>query len=775
MSNSKLNNIEAIGLLSIIMANKIILNLPELIISSTGSAAWLNTLYIIIIAFIFIAIVLKLMNKFPGEDILDISQNIGGPILKIIVGAVQILLLFFIAGSTIRSFSYTLKTIYFTQSPIVFIVLFMIIPVIIANKLGIKSISKICLYIIPIAYIGLIILLLAPVKDFEFQRIFPILGYGFNATFISGISNLFALSGLGYIFLMPSVLDKNSNIRKITTISLILSSIALFFSILCMLFIFSFHVNTNENMTLYLLTMVVHHGNVIHGINILFMIVWILSIIAYISTTIFFIILILKKLLCLQNKSSKNISYINYFIAALLLICSIVFQNYPTIYFAMQNIVTPAILCFVFIVDPLILILAVLKNRIKRFLRTACSIFIIISLLFCLTGCYDATGIEELAYVVAIGLDLNDNNELELSVQIATSENNSSGESSSNSSGSTSQSNSSNVTTVKCNTIDSGLSLINNHISKKLNLSHCQVILISEKLAKQGISLYLDSLLNNSELRNDCSIIVTRCDAKEYLNNVKPALENLTARFYESTLNSAKYTGYTVDITLFEFYSKVKDSCSESYAILGTALSESQMSYNAKENADYIAGDNPITDKDVIDNLGIAVFKGDKLVGELSGLDSICHILVNNELKSCVLSIPSPFDVEKFIDLCVTSEKKTKSKVTFINGSPNITIDVYLLAQGLSIDNYLDYDSEDQLKAIEISASDYISQKVSNYLYKTSKDFGSDICGFGVHALKNYLTIQDWYASNWLDNYRNSTFNVNVHLTVKSGNLFDKT
>ena len=66
-------------------------------------------------------------------------------------------------------------------------------------------------------------------------------------------------------------------------------------------------------------------------------------------------------------------------------------------------------------------------------------------------------------------------------------------------------------------------------------------------------------------------------------------------------------------------------------------------------------------------------------------------------------------------------------------------------------------------------------QKVSNYLYKTSKDFGSDICGFGVYALKNYLTIQDWYASNWLDNYRNSTFNVNVHLTVKSGNLFDKT
>ena len=50
---------------------------------------------------------------------------------------------------------------------------------------------------------GLIILLLAPIKDFEVQRVFPVLGYGLDKTFISGTSNLFALSGLGYIFLLP--------------------------------------------------------------------------------------------------------------------------------------------------------------------------------------------------------------------------------------------------------------------------------------------------------------------------------------------------------------------------------------------------------------------------------------------------------------------------------------------------------------------------------------------------------------------------------------------
>ena len=123
-------------------------------------------------------------------------------------------------------------------------------------------------------------------------------------------------------------------------------------------------------------------------------------------------------------------------------------------------------------------------NSLMLILKRIITILLIISILFMLTGCYDATGIEELAYVVAIGLDVNDNNELELSVQIATSDNKSSGDSS----GSTSQSSSSNVSTIKCNTIGTGFSLINNHISKKINLSHCQVIIISEDLAKHGIS-----------------------------------------------------------------------------------------------------------------------------------------------------------------------------------------------------------------------------------------------------------------------------------------------
>ena len=99
----------------------------------------------------------------------------------------------------------------------------------------------------------------------------------------------------------------------------------------------------------------------------------------------------------------------------------------------------------------------------KKIFKFTTSFLLLISILFNLTGCYDAAGIEELAYVVAIGLDITETNELELTVQIATS---GSSSSSSGSSENSSQSKETTITTVKCTSIDSGISLINNHITK---------------------------------------------------------------------------------------------------------------------------------------------------------------------------------------------------------------------------------------------------------------------------------------------------------------------
>ena len=85
------------------------------------------------------------------------------------------------------------------------------------------------------------------------------------------------------------------------------------------------------------------------------------------------------------------------------------------------------------------------------------------------------------------------------------------------------------------------------------------------------------------------------------------------------------------------------------------------------------------------------------------------------------------------------------------------------------------YLSKDVLAAISNSCNSYIESMFLDYLYKTSKNYKSDISGFGNFALKNFLTTQDYENYNWRENYKNSFFHVNVDTSVKSGMLITAT
>ena len=184
-------------------------------------------------------------------------------------------------------------------------------------------------------------------------------------------------------------------------------------------------------------------------------------------------------------------------------------------------------------------------------------------LLISLTGCYDTRALESLSYVVAIGLDKGNDNILRLSLQFASPSSGSSGGNSGSSqfSGTT-------VSTVECNSFESGINLINSYISNQVNLSHAKVIVISESLAVEGIGEYLSAFINDVEIRDHCNIIISRCSAEDFLNNSAPTLEELSARYYEQVLSSSSYTGFTDNISIFNFYSAYKSNTYEPVAIL---------------------------------------------------------------------------------------------------------------------------------------------------------------------------------------------------------------
>ena len=335
------------------------------------------------------------------------------------------------------------------------------------------------------------------------------------------------------------------------------------------------------------------------------------------------------------------------------------------------------------------------------------------------------------------------------------------------------------VTTVECNSFDSGINLINNYISKQVNLAHAKVIVFSEELASNGISKYISSFINNAEIRPDCNIIICKTTAEDFLNNSTPSLETLSARYYEQVLDSYEFTGFTNSSTLNSFYSAYKSYTSSPVAILGninTSQNQESQSNDSYVDLDssYIAGKSPIKNKTNLEFMGLAVFNEDKLVGELNAINSICHLICTNEFQSSTISIPSPFNQNELMDLFIQLDKNNNINVSIINGSPYIEIKAYLQSYVSSMEYNLDLTSQENIELIQEYASSYLKSKMLEYLYSTSKDFHTDIVDFGKYSATNYLTVSEWQKLDWKRIYPDSFFDVDIQVKVKSGNLLVK-
>lgn len=89
----------------------------------------------------------------------------------------------------------------------------------------------------------------------------------------------------------------------------------------------------------------------------------------------------------------------------------------------------------------------------------------------------------------------------------------------------------------------------------------------------------------------------------------------------------------------------------------------------------------------------------------------------------------------------------------------------------MSANRNSNYFEKENLELIEIYANSYVKSLIENYLYKTSKDYKSDIASFGKHAIKYFPTWDKWIDYNWPENYANAFFNVKVDVNVISSYL----
>ena len=192
MESQNFNVIEASFLVIIVTITHLILNLPHALIQSQGSAVLINVIYVSFLALLMFFLIRKLLSPFESNNILYVAEYVGGRNLKNTLACVYIFDFILTSGILLRSFAETLIIVYYPNASLISIVILFILVALIVNKMGaINVVRANSIIMIPVLF-AIIITAISLLGKFEFNRLFPLIGYGLRNTFISGISNIYA-------------------------------------------------------------------------------------------------------------------------------------------------------------------------------------------------------------------------------------------------------------------------------------------------------------------------------------------------------------------------------------------------------------------------------------------------------------------------------------------------------------------------------------------------------------------------------------------------------
>ena len=447
----------------------------------------------------------------------------------------------------------------------------------------------------------------------------------------------------------------------------------------------------------------------------------------------------------------------------------------------------------------------------KKFIIILILFVVFITFIAGFSNSYVSHRIEHLAYVLVLGIDKGEKARLKISTQFINV--------SSSSSGASSDSSQIVLTSCEANSMFSGLNLLNSYIGKEINLAHCSVIVFSEEIAKEGISSEIYSLINNEEIRSSANIVVTNCKAYDYINNSKPNLENLTSKYFDTFDITSKLTGYFSNITLGDFFNNLSESNSDPIAVLGglnsTARSEeNKSSSNSSEesssssnsgNSDNIngeasnsnsssqdveeqekqdietnqnnlvAGKSSIVGRRGTEDLGLAIFSGDKYIGELTVWESICHSLITNSIDTCIISVEDPLVENKQLEIQLSPNKKSKITSNIENGDININIELNLIANIISLNSNINYEDTDTINKISTATQNRLNDELNKYFDKIARKYNVDIDKYYLSILKYFPYQKNFDDFNYKEKLKNANFNCNTHVNIISSLLITKT
>lgn len=401
----------------------------------------------------------------------------------------------------------------------------------------------------------------------------------------------------------------------------------------------------------------------------------------------------------------------------------------------------------------------------KRKLLFVSSILIII---FCLTGCWNSRELNTIGISLVMGFDLEDNGEVLVTAEI-----------------------------IKPNPAKRGLGeqeieyvqgrgksileAIRNmtlKFDRKLFASHSKVFIFGEDFAKRNNMMYMDLFQRDDELRETTYILIAKGSKAYEIMGISAGIEEVPANYILQLIENKKFNGKTVDVDILQFIKYYYEEGLQS--VVGVIEKREKAPINkedvGKEKKEY-----------ELSVEGAAVFKYEKLVGYLDGIETRGFNFLNGDIEGGVIQFPIP---SKEVDKSSTStpkaegsaissrnisneviiieviRSKTQKDIEIKNGKILFKVDVKIKGMVDEVVGDIDISDEEILRKVEEACSLEVKNNMEKVIKKAQNELKVDIFEFASLFHRKYP--KEWHKikKDWNNIFPETEINVAVETNI---------
>lgn len=383
-------------------------------------------------------------------------------------------------------------------------------------------------------------------------------------------------------------------------------------------------------------------------------------------------------------------------------------------------------------------------------LKRRCFI-LVCALMLILTGCWNNRELEDIGIAVAMGIDKVDDQYI-VTVQLVNP-----------SSISARMGDSSRAPIVtyqeKGKTIFEAIRRLTKTAPRKTFYPHLKMLVIGEKLARDGFAKSIDLLARDQEFRSDFYVVVAKDHrAYEVLNVLVPVEKIAAQNMYMKLKTSADVFAPTLAL-MFGDLLKDLTSPGKQPVITGIQLTGDPLEGEKMENLQSV---NP---KVRLKYTNIAVFNKDKLKGWLNENESKGYNYVENDVKSTIVTVPCFTNPKENLSVELI-DSDTKIKVNSLNSYPEMSVSVKADGNIGEVGCSIDLTKQDTLNKIEKLVEKDIKSKIEAVINTAQNKYKLDFLGFGEVVHRSEPAYWKGVKKNWDKEFVKIPIKSKVHVHI---------